>query len=65
MKRTKENGLMMEEIGVKNLQEITGGAVLEIISQPIPMLTGVIARPFPIPPRTTGLIAPVPLDILK
>ena len=57
MKKEQETQLMMEEIAVKNLQEITGGAVASevftrtagIISRPI--LTGLV-RP------TTGIIAP-------
>lgn len=30
MKKNEENALMMEEIAVKDLQEITGGGIMEI-----------------------------------
>lgn len=57
MKQDKENQLIMEEIAVKNLQEITGGTAVSdiftktagIISRPV--LTGLV-RP------TAGIIAP-------
>lgn len=41
MKKNNENGLMMEEVTVKNLQEITGGAILTNIPKTfIPITTG-------------------------
>ncbi len=63
MGKNQENELMMNEISVKSLQEISGGAIISfppitsgIISRP----TGIIAMPLPrpIPRPTTGIVAP-------
>ncbi len=70
MKNSQQNervdGLIMDEIEVKNLQEISGGSILGLIN---PKIFGPFPKPYPTgfiapKPYITGLVAPTK-DLLK